>query len=143
MKRAIYIFFILLADMTILAHTVIPHHHHYRNNMLITEIDLFDRSSFDLFHRHCNYPNSKDTEECPISDTIATVTPQSLKEERFDSDFFKPIEGNSLLCIVSENCSVFECTHTQSVPCLFKPYLEKSLLNEDFCTSALRAPPVC
>ena len=143
MKRAIYIFFILLADMTILAHTVIPHHHHYRNNMLVTEIDLFNGNAFDLFHRHCNYPQDKDTEECPISDTIATVTPQSPKEERFDSDFFKPIEGNNFLSVVPENCSAFEFTHAQSVPCLFKPYLERCHIDDASHTSALRAPPVC
>lgn len=143
MKRAIYIFFILLADMTILAHTVIPHHHHYRNNMLVTEIDLFNGNAFDLFHRHCNYPQDKDTEECPISDTIASVTPQSPKEERFDPDFFKPIEGNSLLCIVLGNSSVFEFTHAQSIPYLFKPYLERCPLDDASHTSALRAPPVC
>lgn len=145
MKRAIYILIILLADITILAHTVVPHHHH--NKILVAVVNLFDdTASHDTPHGHSNCPyDEKSAEKCPISEAIASIVFQIQKDDNTDLSPLKLDKGNSGLYSFIANININTSNHgfLQSIPLTLKPYIERYYLCNVTRYEGLRAPPVC
>lgn len=141
MRKAISVFFILLANMVILAHTVVPHHHH--NKVFASVVSLFDGDAqHKSEHHHGTTHHHNDTdksEECLINEVyVATFRVQD------DAEIAQPLHINldwhPLFAITSFSSGI---PILQAFSFRQKPYIE--LIHPIFIThsSGLRAPPFC
>ena len=89
MKRAISIFFILLANIAILAHAVVPHHHHNKVFAAIVNV-LDDDAQKALNHSHDSetHHHGSNSEECAINETVVAAVFRLQKDNSFDSGSF-------------------------------------------------------
>ncbi len=147
MKRAIYIFILLLADIAVLAHTVIPHHHHH-NKIFITSVNLFGNDSFDtttLTHCNCPYNNSDqdNTEDCPINEAIASTVFRIQEDDKNDLYFYCINDYNSDLFIANTNILSISSDFLRGLPFIFCPYITDNYSNQVPHSCGLRAPPAC
>ena len=111
MKRLTAIFFVLLANISLLAHAVIPHHHHDRMAVAIVDMAAaaeqahhehsHDSSHFHDHHLHyhhslnqqANHQHSSQSEECLISEPPPSVTSPTSSQNSL------PTHSNSFLAI--------------------------------------------
>ncbi len=147
MKRTIYIFILLLADIAVLAHTVIPHHHHH-NKIFIASVNFFNNNSFDIASfPHCNCPyndnEQNNVEDCPINEAIASTVFRMQEDDRID--FYAPYTNdyNSDLFTVSTDVCAISPDFLWSSPFILCPYFTGDYLNQISYSCGLRAPPAC
>lgn len=143
MKKAISIFFILLANIAILTHAVVPHHHHNKVFAAIINI-LDDDAQKVLNHSHDSKAHHHDakSEECAINETVIAAAFRLQKDNSLDSgafDFDYQFDLFSADIVIGTVASEL----LGSLPFVPKPYIAGSHL--DFVARAigLRAPPTC
>lgn len=137
------IFFILLANIAILAHAVVPHHHHNKVFAAIVNV-LDDDAQKALNHshdseRHHHDPNS---EECAINETVVAAVFRLQKDNSLDSgsfDFGCQFDLFSADIVVGMAASEL----LGSLPFVPKPYIAGSHLDYVARAIGLRAPPIC
>ena len=137
MKRVISISFLLLANVIILAHAVIPHHHHDGLIFLLTAAHQ-EHDDHDGEQDHtCNYPPCHDgAEEC-LSSTLFVKLDQN--KQLFQQDF------EILPCVFSLflDYSIPQIVDNVGLPFRQKPYL--IFYHTEYISQSLglRAPPIC
>lgn len=141
MRKAISIFFILLANIAILTHAVVPHHHHNKVFAAIINI-LDDDAQKVLNHSHDSKAHHHDakSEECAINETVIAAAFRLQKDNSLDSGTFD-FDCHLDLFVTDITTAVPE--FTSSLSFIPKPYIAGSHL--DFVARAigLRAPPAC
>lgn len=150
MKRAIGQFLLLLANIILLAHTVIPHHH--LNGVVPSACTVLSfhetiGHSQCCCHSHsecgCNHNHEGDFDEnCPLN--ILFVRDNQEKQQHLsfvDADFFKHIGFSLLFTEVSS--AVINIQDYGLLPFRQKPYLNAYHTQHITHSLGLRAPPSC
>jgi len=150
MKRAISLSFILLANIILLAHAVIPHHHHDTIPVVIISHHEHDRKAHEHHHHHDdNEPvNSCDAsdshahngfEDCILANLFFRLENERQEFQTVNCDFglllwLSPLlSGYELPPIINDTGLPFRQHPLQ--PSYFTDYISQSL--------GLRAPPYC
>lgn len=111
MKRLTAIIFVLLANICLLAHAVIPHHHHDRMAVAIVDMAVAEQAHHEHLHdshhshdHHSHYhhshnhqeshQHSSQSEECLISETLAVLT--RSQEFGFGDDGVEVVNSRTL-----------------------------------------------
>lgn len=152
MKRITAIFFILLANIALLAHAVIPHHHH--DKVAVAIINIFEghqshnheNDEHDHSHHHQtaehhshHHSHNGDAEECLISDTV--YIPSKIQEDLANADWLDGQDFDIELIWIADNISIAPCFEVLSLKP--KPYTARIHLDCLTRSIGLRAPPVC
>ena len=153
MKRITAIFFILLANIALLAHAVIPHHHH--DKVAVAIINIFEghqshnheNDEHDHSHHHHqtaehhshHHSHNGDAEECLISDTV--YIPSKIQEDLANADWLDGQDFDIELIWIADNISIASCFEVLSLKP--KPYTARIHLDCLTRSIGLRAPPVC
>ena len=144
MKRATSIFFVLLAGIAILAHSVVPHHHH--NKIFAAIVNVLDEDAQDkLNHSHNGATHEHDThsEECAIDETVAGAVFRLQKDngsiESIDFDFKCQLDLLLADIIKTFITELFEGSST----IVQTPYTASVHLDYVARSLGLRAPPAC
>jgi hypothetical protein len=123
MKKAISVSFLLLANIVLLAHAVVPHHYHGQVPVI----------SCDFQHEQNDDTN--DHNDCLLSKVYL----------RFGGD-------KQLLPFIDVNAELFFCllpvfsdgfSNLETLPFRYKPYLQFLYLAQISQSLGLRAPPAC
>lgn len=156
MKRFTAIFFILLANICLLAHAVIPHHHHNRVAVAVVDVtNLFDHphhahghshshesphSHYHHSHRnHESHQHDSHAEDCLISDGLfasfrsqgADLGWQNDDGAGFQTDF---------ICAAYWDFCISQSAETQQPSFIYQTNVPPGA---DVCSNGLRAPPYC
>lgn len=139
MKRTIAFIFILLANISLLAHAAIPHHHHTSVGICFhsthcTDCKDTDKHSHDANHQH---DDGDAKEACMLNEMYA----------RFDN---KPIVDSNLgdetqypVILLFSAIPSTPITDPGGLPFRQKPYLLSFYTDPVPLPFGLRAPPVC
>ncbi|WP_313380484.1 DUF6769 family protein [Proteiniphilum saccharofermentans] len=149
MKKAVAISFLLLANMIVLVHAVIPHHHH---NQLPVSFDIVQHEHGDATHEH--FPHNHDTqhpvphgdnshghkvfEECILNQAYLKIGNDKQVAQLHNLDF------TLLSCLLTPfSDSLTAVAGLEGLPFRQNPYLLS--YHTEFISQSLglRAPPVC
>ncbi len=143
MRKAISIFFILLANIVILVHTVVPHHHH--NKVLVAVISVLDddvQVMFNHSHDAKSQHNNTDAKECAIYESAAGAVIRLQKDNSQDNGIFPHgLQPDQFVANITDTWHADPIEKNLSQ--LTTPYVARAGL--DYCARALglRAPPTC
>lgn len=141
MKKAISIFFILLANVAILAHAVVPHYHH--DKIVAAIVNVFNGNVQYLpNHSHDDtHPHETNPEDCAINETLVAAAFRLQKDNSLDSATFD--FDSHLDLFVTDIVVAAVPEPVGDSPFIPKPYTAGNHL--DFVARAigLRAPPAC
>lgn len=141
MKKAISIFFILLANVAILAHAVVPHHHH--NKIFAAIVNVLDGEAQDTLNHHHDgaHPHETNPEECTINETLVAAASRLQKDNSLDFGAFD--FDSHLDLFVTDIVAAAVPEPVGDLPFIPKPYIAGN--HRDFVARAigLRAPPAC
>lgn len=151
---------ILLANMLILTHAVVPHHHH--NKVFVAIVNVLDDDVRDLFNHEHGYSHhhdgdndhhdgpahhhNGDTEDCLMSEAEAAA---ALKIQTDDSGggFFVPLLDNEdaqLIWLAA--IGLYELSFTPEYSednVRRRPYVARGHTDFVARSKGLRAPPTC
>lgn len=136
------IFFILLANIAILAHAVVPHHHH--NKVFAAIVNVLDGEVQDALNHHHDdtHPHEANPEDCAINETVVAAVFRLQKDNSLDLgsfDFDYQLDLFSADIVVGTAVSEL----LGSLPFVPKPYIAGSHSNYVARAIGLRAPPIC
>jgi len=141
MKKAIALFILLLANITILVHAFVPHHHHENIPFCISShcVDsniAHDSSTSCDPHQHEGNSSSGD---CLIDNIYTRATNDRQVLDSGDNDYTQLPHFLLLFC---SDCFI-KLSNTEAKKIELTPYL--SSYHTTFVTRSLglRAPPVC
>lgn len=144
MRKAFAIFFILCANIILLAHAVIPHHHH--DSIACFVIPIETDKHHDCDHHDAENHHQHDTEcdgDCCLLNDLLAIVPDGYKQEQLfccpASE--QPIPSDiNFAGLLSGQDQVHECTLN-----VFKepPFLIYSASYTPGSINGLRAPPTC
>lgn len=142
MRKAISIFFILLANIAILAHAVVPHHHH--NKVFAAIVDILDgetQHALNHSHRQDSHHHDSRPEECAINETLVAAAFRLQKDngvapESFDFDGYLDL-------FVTDIVATAVTEPVGNLPFIPKPYLAGGHIDHIARSLGLRAPPAC
>lgn len=154
MKRVTAIIFVLLANISLLAHAVIPHHHHDRMAVAIVDMvateqvhhehshdDSHSHDHHSHYHHshnhHDNHQHGSQSEECLISETLAILT--RSQEFSFGDDGTDDTQQNIYFAV----CEGATLPELPEVTILFTTYRATIPPGVDVSAHGLRAPPHC
>ena len=140
MKKTISLSFLLLANMIILAHSVVFHHHDSRLHIVLcdaNQVHECDRRS----EQHNNCPASKDKNKCcAIENCLLSVF--ITKDDGFKQT--EPVVNNlDIILNAILACQTINITDLSGLPFWQKPYLPLFYSTFVSQSSGLRAPPAC
>ena len=142
MKRVLSIFFLLLANIAILVHAVVPHHHH--NKVFAAIVDILDEDAqhaLNHSHRQDSHHHDSGSEECAINETLVAVAFRLQKDngvapESFDVD-------SHLDLFVTDITATAVPEPVGGLSFVLKPYLAGDYIDHISRSLGLRAPPAC
>ncbi len=160
MKRRLSILMILLANMLILAHAVVPHHHH--NKVFVAIVNVLDEDAWDLFnqehgheHHHdgdCDHHDSpahhheSDTEDCLMSEAEAAAALKMQTDDGRSWSIAPLLDNDDGSLILLAAIGLYELSFTP----IFsednvrrRPYVASGHTDFVARSKGLRAPPVC
>jgi hypothetical protein len=136
MKKAVSIFFLLLANITLLAHAAIPHHHHLSEP---TAMCTAQHEHPDATHPNGETQENAGVEACSIS-LVYTQTNHTKPVIQSLAAKFQPAVCLLFLC---PDCSITQILAFSGRPLRPKPYLSFSSTEFIAQSTGLRAPPAC
>ncbi|MDR2805123.1 MAG: hypothetical protein LBB85_05680 [Dysgonamonadaceae bacterium] len=136
MKKTIFIFFLWLANITLLAHAAIPHHHHLSEP---TAMCTAQHEHPDATHPDGETKGNVSFEACLISH-IYTKADNNKPDIQSPDARFQPAICLLFLC---PDCSIDQISVSSRRRFLPKPYLPFSSTEFIAQSAGLRAPPVC
>ena len=146
MKRRISALMILLANMLILAHAVVPHHHH--NKMFVAILNVLDEDARDLFNHEHGHEHHHDgnSEDCLISEAEAAAVLKIQTDDGGEWSAAQSIDHEDALQIWTAAVALYELSFTTSNKednVRRRPYVASG--HSDFIarSKGLRAPPAC
>lgn len=140
-KRIPAIIFILLANVTLLVHAVIPHHHHEKEVCIVSshcESDSQAHDHDDAKHNH-EHDGEDSVDDCVLQQILISP-PNKIKHEikslDIDTDRFQADHSQA---VFTENNFVLACI--SCIPKAKPPLLVFTYLNYASTVLGLRAPP--
>lgn len=146
MKRRLSIFFVLLANIAILAHAVVPHHHHNKVVAAIVNVlDTDDEHPYGHEHHHDHHQGSHShhdgDEGCVIFESLQAAVAQLQKSDT-GWDKAPHFDGGVTLFFVEP--SVWVATPPVVVCASADTSYYASYLTDYLARAkGLRAPPTC
>jgi hypothetical protein len=140
MKKATAIFFILIANVILLAHAVIPHHHH-ESSVCIEKIlgPDCDGNKHGISQNDCHHHNGNSPGNCVLNLALFFPSNQEKQECKFVNIADKHIQtdNNQAVQVNSEKISnVPEVNLNTQIP--FKTFSHSDFVS---ASNHLRAPP--
>lgn len=144
MKNKTAIFFVLLANIIIVAHAVVPHHHLPHQSFFLTaqtaeaENRHHHPESSDFDHDH-DHDNKSDNEHCLLNRVIGlpTNTVRQICGCDFHADFHPDLGGFYAVLLFIQ----FECVVPAVTVRLRRPLFAFSYISYASSVLGLRAPP--
>lgn len=136
MKRSVSIIFLLLANVFLLAHAVVPHHHH--DNMPVAVLDLYghhhDHHDHDSHHQDhdSHHHDASHHHDCPETCLISQAEAVAVVRHG---------DGSSLSAAMAVLTGGWESTLMEGEPVRFAPTVREAVLRPH-CAPSLRAPPL-
>lgn len=142
MRKAIAVSFILLANMIILAHAVVPHHHHNKAFAVIVSLLDSSASEHDSGHHHhgaTHHHDGNQSEDCLINEVFVTTFRAQNDDGAVQPPLHIDLDYHPLLAVARPSGTI----PLQALPFRQRPYIE--LIHPIFITHSfgLRAPPFC
>lgn len=131
MFKRLGIFFILLANIMIMAHAFVPHHHHDGNVVAIVQDGHIHEHNHSDSHHDSNSPHRED---CKITDSLAGAVQRIQKLTSPDNSSFL-----ELLFIVPEACELTPVVIEHTMPC--NPEIVPSIRHIHLGAIQRRGPP--
>lgn len=143
MKKAISISFILLANIVIFAHAVVPHHHHNRVfAAIVTVLDDDARILFNHSHNAESHHHDTDSEDCAIYESVAGAVARLQKDNSQDHGTIS-FEFQPDLFVV-DIANIWDADpFVKNLSVLPTPYMVGAGLDYYARALGLRAPPAC
>jgi hypothetical protein len=159
MKRRLSILMIMLANILILAHAVVPHHHH--NKMFVAIVNVLDDNARDLFnheHSHSHHHDGNNqtdnpahhhdsgTEDCLMYEAEAAAALKNQTDDEGKCTIAPSQNSDDGMQILLYAIGLYELTlhSTNSDDHVWRrPYVIRG--HSDYVARAkgLRAPPTC
>jgi len=143
MKKRTAIFFLMLANIIILAHTVVPHHHLPHQSFFLTAETAEDKNGhhhpiLDFDHDH-EHDNNSDNEHCLLNEVIGLPTNavRQICGCDFQADLYPDFGGFQAVLLFFQ----FECEAPAVTLRLRPPLLTFSYISYASSVLGLRAPP--
>ena len=140
MKRAIALSFLLLANIALLVHAVIPHHHHNELTVCFFATTCTDSAKA---HKHTHgsdcqhHHDGSGMEECPLKKMFVRFENNKLFDDlRLDNDIQYPV------LFLFPIHPIVEITGLKDLPFRQNPYLLSCYTDYIAPSLGLRAPPV-
>jgi len=147
MKKAIGFLFLLLANLALLAHTVIPHHHPDAHHISICSLLAAD----DAHNSHCSHHDINGQEHganglgdgCLLNGLYIRVTSghNSTPSDEDQASNDHTVTGYPFIYFVVNPATVLRDDGGR--PFRHRPFLLSSYPQYVTCSVGLRAPPVC
>lgn len=143
----------LLANIIMLAHTIVPHHHHNGFVVALLERNIKERSQdhhhASSGHNHTpsdhhqtpsthNHESNSETEKCALNE-VYTRSDNSPKFECYENCDYK----TSKTFVSPRGIDKFSLVNEGGLPFRQKPYIESYYSKFSSGSIGLRAPPVC
>lgn len=143
----------LLANIIMLAHTIVPHHHHNGFVVALLERNIKERSQdhhhASSDHNHTpsdhhqapsthNHESNSETEKCALNE-VYTRSDNSPKFECYENCDYK----TSKTFVSPRGIDKFSLVNEGGLPFRQKPYIESYYSKFSSGSIGLRAPPVC
>ena len=160
MKKTVSIFFIILANILILAHAVIPHHHH--NKMFVAIVNVLDDEAQDLFnhehghshhhdgntyhHNSGSHHHDTNKEECLMNEAevAAALKIQTDDGDGWFSNLLSATDNGGTFPLAITGLSELTLTPLfRDVSVRQLPYVACGHTHFVACAKGLRAPPAC
>ncbi|MDR1526101.1 MAG: hypothetical protein LBS46_00325 [Dysgonamonadaceae bacterium] len=138
MKRAVFISFLLLAHIALLAHAVIPHHHHPEMPATMCTVHHHHEPN-DAMHPCGDTDENSAWKDCQLSTIYAKVDHHKQVSPSLDAKF-QPVVCLLFLC---PDCSITKRIALSGLPFRLKPYIPFPSTEFIARSIGLRAPPVC
>lgn len=132
MKKAVAISFLLLANIVILAHVIVPHLHHDRVPVALSSHIEHEAPLNDM-------QDHTGMEDCLLSQVYARMDNERQLSQSIDFD----ISLFPLLSLFLPEGSFSETTYLEGFPFRQKPYIKSFHTTFISRSTGLRAPPVC
>lgn len=160
MKRRISMLMILLANILILAHAVVPHHHH--NKVFVAIVNILDHDSQDIFnhehghehhhdgetnhHNGSTHHHDNNNEDCLLTEAEAAATLKILADDgiSWSVDTLQDNDDGSLILLAAIGLYELSFTPVFSEDNVRRrPYVASGHTDFVARSKGLRAPPVC
>lgn len=150
----------LLANIIMLAHTIVPHHHHNGFVVALLERNIKERSqdhhhapsdhhSTSSDHHHApgthnhapgthHHESNSETEKCALNE-VYTRSDNSPKFECYENCDYK----TSKIFVSPRGIDKFSLVNEGGLPFRQKPYIESYYSKFSSGSIGLRAPPIC
>lgn len=139
-KRIAAISFILLANLVLLAHAVIPHHHHEAEVCFVNSHCESDHESDKDHDHHHDHEGSNDYDSCLLKEIVTLPTNQQKPECNYFSYIDQHSTFHGLFAILSEHLLIKD--HSADFHLDRPPYIP-ALYSCIVCShQGLRAPPL-
>lgn len=156
MKRITAIFFVLLANICILAHAFIPHHHHDRMAVAIMDSSDFygrDHHSHDNGHshddshshyhhnhrQHDSHQHDSHSEECLLNESLFVL----LRSQESGSTVFDTGQDEIIFDLDYVGIDDIRLSSRPITPITYYSYRANIPPGIVICSHGLRAPPHC
>ena len=146
MQKAIALSFLLIANIILLAHAVVPHHDH--ENMRICFFDSHCKDCNGTHHdADCETPaqnhqdNACSNKCCNIDNVFDSNTDGKVRiicHKQAQCDY-----RHTLYMLISNASNIQKFNNDALLLCLYKPYVVISLTDYVSQSKGLRAPPTC
>lgn len=147
MRKVVALTFLLLANIIILAHAVVPHHHH--NQVPVALNVAHHEHDSDAIYDHHHHDDTAPAEHNGNSHGHGGIE-ECLLEKAFirignDNQAFQSLDFDLLPCIISlfSGYSTPKIADDVGLPFRQKPYLLSYHTEYISVSLGLRAPPIC
>ncbi|MDR2682918.1 MAG: hypothetical protein LBB64_03495 [Dysgonamonadaceae bacterium] len=137
MRKAVFLSFLWLANVALLAHAVIPHHHHSSAPAAVCMAHHIEHSG--ATHAGDDADENGDWADCMLSFFYAKTDPSQTVTPSPDTPF-QPVVCLLFLC---PDCAITQITALAGLPFRLKPYIPFASTEFIARSIGLRAPPVC
>ena len=144
MKKRLSILIILLTNILLLVHVLVPHHH---NKIFVAVVNVLDNDTQDLFNPELGHEHHHDCdkEDCMMNDAVAAAALKIQTDDGSDGTIMPQWDNEDVLQIWLAAIALYESSFTLDKEENFRPFVYAECGHTDFiaCCKGLRAPPIC
>jgi hypothetical protein len=140
-NRTTALFFILLANIILLTHAVVPHYHHKSKICFVnfhTQTDCDEHKHSDIKHEH-KHDGKNEKENCILKEVVAIPSNRILKDYKnfVWHDHHQKFDGFQAVLFCNELIAFVPIVKSNT----FVPLISSSYINFVNISLSLRAPP--
>ncbi|WP_291599042.1 hypothetical protein [Bacteroides sp.] len=149
MKKVIGIPLLLLANFTILAYAIIPHHHTEGLIVTICNIFSFEEANHGDNEHHYHegdqhqHSGHSSTDDCPLNELYLPCTNLQSSSSSYSTNSENSNFHPEFPLIYMKICLIFTNTQNPQTPIKPKPYNNTYNSCINISSLGLRAPPLC